>query len=88
MTTPKAAQQYHDHEGVEVPVYPAEGYLREPGEEPQWVEMGHFSAYCGFIPGPVAVRMCLEAEMGLAVAEGLEIWVVEPREEPEEGLVE
>ena len=43
-------------------------YLQEPGEEPQWVEVGHFCAYCRFTPGLVAVRMRLEAGMGLAIS--------------------
>ena len=44
-------------------------YLQEPDEEPQWVVVGHLCAYCGFQPGPVAVRMSLEAEMGFAMTE-------------------
>ncbi len=40
MTMPEPDQQYHHHAGVEIPVNLAEAYLREPGGEPKWVEMG------------------------------------------------
>ena len=66
--------EHHHHEGVEVPVQPAEYFLQEPGEEPQWVEVGTWCAVCGFDAGQVAIRMQLEAEMRLLTTETEAEW--------------
>ena len=61
--------EIHTHHGEETTNTPLGCYHKEPGEEPQWVEVGHWCAYCGFQPSPVAVKLSLEAEMGFAITE-------------------
>jgi len=72
MTIPEPEPQYHRHKGVDCPVKTTWAYLRNPGEEPEWVEMGLWCPYCGFTETPVAVRMHLEIMMGWKEAEEVE----------------
>ena len=66
MTIPVNQPDHHYHLGVVFLNKPLASYLKEPGEEPCWVEMGHLCPICGFTESPAAIRMRLEAEMGWA----------------------
>jgi len=46
MTPLEPEQQYHTHDGDDLPVKPIRAYLQEPGEEPKWVEMGTWCPVC------------------------------------------
>ena len=54
---------------MDIPVEALSSYIQNPGEEPEWVEMGVPCQVCRFAEGPVATRMRHEAEMGLEVTE-------------------
>lgn len=64
------SEHQHIHQcSQELPSEPLYSYLRNPGEEPQWVQMGELCPVCGHIASSVAMRMHLEAIMGFARTE-------------------
>ena len=67
--TPETAPQIHHHWGDDYPLEAVWSYLRNPRRKPEWVEMGTWCPFCRFTPGPVAMRMHLEATMGFAMSE-------------------
>ena len=69
MTIPDNQPEYHNHQGIEFPNNPVGKFLQDPGEEPQWVEVGHLCPVCGLTYSPAAIRMRLEFEMGWATTQ-------------------
>lgn len=68
MTLPDPQAECHNHLGVEFPNKPVGFYVREPGEDPQGVEVGHLCPVCGLTESPAAITRRLEAATDWAAA--------------------